>query len=170
MKKKSLCDMDRDTLSKLLHLCVPAEGGETVSDPDRQRSEGLEDLLAESLPKVGSTESVLSGHLDSICELSGLDQSVCLREYLLQSTTDLNILKRIQQRGKAILRRNESPLDQELGGALYYAAIASARVFHHETISNLPFIQMHEAFTALIACTWIPTDLKNLFEQAIKPI
>ncbi|MFC1766594.1 hypothetical protein ACFL6U_31515 [Planctomycetota bacterium] len=168
MKKLSLSNQNRDTLSQILHLCAPSDNAEMALDPDRQRSECLEDLLAEPLREIGPTHPALSEHLDSICELSGLDKTTTLREYLLQPTTDITILQQIRKRGKAKIRTSESPIDQELGGVLYYAAIASARVFHNEMISNLTPSELQAAFQALIDTPWMPTDLTNLFEKAIE--
>jgi hypothetical protein len=168
MKKLSLSDRNKDTLSQLLRLCAPVEDAEMESNPDRQRSERLEDLLAESISSLGPTPPSLSEHMDSICELSGLDKTVSLREFLLQSATDITILQQIRKRGKAMIRNSESSIDRELGGALYYAAIASARVFYDETISNLTTDELQAAFQALIDAPWMPMDLANLFEKAIE--
>ena len=170
MKKKSFLDLHKDTLYDLLKLCAEAEACDKQVDPDRLRCEQLEDLLSGPLPETQSMRTSHSDHLGSVCDLSGLSASVSLRDLILDPDTDLQILQRIRKHGKTVIRQAETALDRETGGILYHAAIASALVLHNQRISKLAHDDMITAFTALAEASWLPTDMKRLFKQAVKAL
>jgi len=170
MKKKSFLDLHKDTLYDLLKLCAETEATDTEIDPDRQRCERLEDLLAGPLPEISAGKTALSEHLDSICDLSGLSVCVSLRELLLAPKTDVQILQRIRKHGKTLIRQGKTPLKQETAGIIYHTAIASALVFHKQRISKLPQQDMHKTFTALAKQSWLPTDIRKLFKKACQSL
>jgi hypothetical protein len=170
MKKKSFLDLHKDTLYELLKLCAETEVPDAEIHPDRQRCECLEDLLADPLPQATADKTAASAHLDSICDLSGMSVSICLRELLLNPETNIQILQRIRKHGKSFIRQGKTPLEQETGGIIYHAAIASALVFHDQGISKLSQQDMHKTFVALSKESWLPADIRKLFKGASKSL
>ncbi|NQT83630.1 hypothetical protein HQ563_11435 [bacterium] len=86
---------------------------------------------------------------------------------LLTSETDLAVIKTIKDYGKELAQRRDTDSEQIAGTAIYYAAIASALVFHQHRITQYPPEKLHEAFSKLQQKPWIPSELMGLFEKAI---
>lgn len=168
MGRKTFSNLKKDKLHELLKLCTESGPVGTKGDPDQIRSELLEDLLARPLPDESLSSSALSEHLDSICEISGLKASVGVRELLFQPETDIATLHRIRKEGKALLRQAASPEQKDVGTALYYAAIASALVFHQERISKLSEKDIAQVLSDLSRAIWLPSDLARLLAKARK--
>ena len=168
MKKKSFSDLDKDILHNILKLCVENGSSEPEAEPDLRRSEMLEDLLAESLSNISHNQSLISKHLDSFCDISGLTESVSLRALLFCSDTDISILQKIRKQGKTLLHQAKTPEMQDVATTLYYAAIASALVFHNEKISKLSKDKIWQTLSILSEATWQPSDLVKLFKRAQK--
>jgi len=166
MKKKSFSDLDKEILHNILKVCVEEGDSGPEAGPDLRRSELLEDLLAESLPNSSQDKPLISKHLDSICDISGLTEGVSLRALLLHPETDISILHKIRKQGKILLRRAKSPEMRDVATTLYYAAIASALVFHNEKISKLSKDKLRQTLSALSQATWQPSDLAKLLKKA----
>ena len=167
MKRKSFSDLEKDILDNILKVCAEESSSEPEAGSDLQRSELLEDLLEEPLPGGRIDQSSISKHLDSVCDISGLTDSVSLRELLFHPDTAISALHRTRKHGKILLRQARSPIQQDVATTLYYAAIASALVFHNERISRLSKDKLRQTLSTLSQATWLPSDLATLLKKAL---
>jgi hypothetical protein len=83
-----------------------------------------------------------------------------LRDLLLDSKTDLAVIKTLKDYGKKLVRRGGPEAKQAAATVIYYAAIASALVFHAHKITQ------HSCQTLLEQKPWVPPELKDLFRRA----
>jgi hypothetical protein len=87
-------------------------------------------------------------------------------DLLLDSGTDLAVIKVLKDYGKELARQGGPKGKQAAATIVYYAAIASALVFHQQKITKHRLDRLHEAYTALAGKPWIPSELRNLFRKA----
>lgn len=166
MKKKSFSDLDKDKLHEILRLCTEKGYSEVMEESEQQRSELIEDKLSEPLSKNDLGKSLISKYLDSLCDISGLMESVSLRALLFNPDTNISILHKIRKQGKNLLRQSKSPVQKDVATVLYYAAIASALFFHNEKISKLSRDKLIHTLSVLSQANWLPSDLSILFQNA----
>ena len=103
MKKKSFSDLDKYILHNILKLFAEEGNSGPEIGSDLQHSEVLEDLLIEPLPRSSIDHSWISKHLDSICDISGLAESVSLRALLFHPETNIDLLHKIRKHGKTLM-------------------------------------------------------------------
>jgi len=86
-----------------------------------------------------------------------------LRKVLLDEETDLRIIEKIKEYGKKLAVREEP--ERSAGIAVYYAAIASALVFHEKKITRHSYRYLRDSFEVLDK-NWMPGDLARHITKA----
>lgn len=166
MKKETTYGASSEGLSRLLPIGVekPHAGENPGSDPTP--AELLQKILTDKLPLdpavPHSLPAVLKWPGHELLAASGHTMA----HLLLSSETDLAVIKTIKDYGKELVRRGASDCERAAGTAIYFAAIASALVFHQERITQHSNEKLHEAFSKLQQKPWIPSELGNLFQWA----
>jgi hypothetical protein len=89
-----------------------------------------------------------------------------IEEILLDSKTDLAVIKALKDYYKKLVHGADSEQKQMAATVIYYAAIASALVFHRQKITNLSYHKLEKAYTDLEKEPWAPSELKDLFSRA----
>lgn len=167
MKERTKYEPSPEKMARLpsAHARGSSAGGNLCSDqpPD----EFLHDILANKLvldPAVPhSLPSLLNWSFGEVLAAAGQTMA----HLLLNPKTDLAVIRTIKDYGKELARRGDTDGEQVAGTAVYYAAIASALVFHRHRITQYPLEKLHEAFSRLRQKPSIPSELKRLFEKAI---
>jgi len=168
--KTKISSLSARALGNLLGLCTEYECNVISIDQNQQRSEALEDLLSSTLPAVEYDRKNIEDNASRICDISGLSHGDSIRQLLLGQKTDLPLLNKIKKYAKNLTKNAESDIKSDITGAVYYAAIASALVYHNQKISRLSDDQMRHALSELSATLWIPSDLAELFVKACKQL
>jgi hypothetical protein len=87
--------------------------------------------------------------------------------HLLQSAhPDVEQLRHVKDFAKSCRTNPQGELPDEVATALYYAAIAAARLSGHR-ITQLSHAEVHDGITWALSRTWLPEILKHLFQTAI---
>ena len=89
-----------------------------------------------------------------------------MEERLLDPGTPVTALRTLKDDSKAMARRDASQADRAAATTVYYAAIASALVFHDHKITGQAYGQLHEGLSTLGAKPWVPAGIKSLFAKA----
>jgi hypothetical protein len=84
-----------------------------------------------------------------------------LGEVLLDSATDLATIQKIKDYGKGLAACDDSEADHTVGVTIYYAAIASALVFHGNKITRHSYRRLADAFDTLQKKPWVPSELSE---------
>lgn len=133
---------------------------ETTAELLRQRLGGalpLEHIIVDSLLDV------LHGYQRDLLPLSGRP----LSELILSPITELAVLQTIKDHGKQLARRPGcSDSERDCGLSLYFAAIASALVFHGQKITTHSWESLQRSFAALIEKPWMTQELRALLARA----
>lgn len=140
--------------------------GKSKADTAQVTGELLRARLAGTLPLdsvvIEALPAILGQLREELVPLSGRP----LGEVLLDSSTDSQSIMKIKEHGKKLASRKESDADHAVGLVIYYAAIASALLYHNTRISQHSFRTLADAFDLLRSKTWMPVELIRHFGKA----
>ncbi|MDP2895877.1 MAG: hypothetical protein Q8Q12_04870 [bacterium] len=149
-------------------LAIGLKGGHSEGNPGEGQTpaEVLENILGTQLPLdptlPNSLPTILSWTSEEVLSAAGKT----IRDLLLNSETHLMVIKTLKDYGKGLVRRAGFGAKETAATVIYYAAIASALVFHGRKITRHSYGTLYEAYTELGRKSWIPCELKDLFGKA----
>jgi len=162
----SASGLSPDKLAQLWNIGSETDRAEPGVDQDSRKTELLRDLLAAALPArpdKGKSRSIEKTHLQSVVS-SITDKPI---ERLIQNLgTDVALLREVKDHGKRLSDRAESKAEYHVANTVYYAAIASALVFHDKRITKFSYKDLEKYFRRLDKEKWIPQALRSLFSRA----
>lgn len=166
MKKESTYGLSPERLARLLAMGMQGGGAPHGSGHRLNLAGLLEDVLCRELPRDPTSPNSLPALLNwsRQNELSGAGPTI--GELLFDSKTDLAVLRALKDCGKGLVRCDGPKGHEEIGDAVFYAAIASALIFHDHKITKLSYAKLHEAYTKLEQRPWILRELKEIFRRA----
>jgi len=167
MKEETTYGMSPERIARLLAIGLERTDREDDLLATGTPAEALEDMMVGALPLDPAMPDSLPGVLKQPCEemLAVADRT--MGDLLLDSKTDLAVIKVLKDYGKELVRCLPEA-KQAAATAIYYAAIASALVFNEQKITQHPYDKLHRAFADLEEKPWIPSELKDLFRKARK--
>jgi hypothetical protein len=155
-----------DKLAQLWNIGSETDQAESDVDRDSKKTELLRDLLAGALPArspKGESQSIEKTHLQSVVS-SIADKPI---EKLIQNSgTDVALIRKVKDHGKKLSDRAKSKAEYHVANTVYYAAIASALVFHDKKITKYSYRDLDKYFRRLDKEKWIPEALRSLFSRA----
>ncbi len=166
MKEETTYGLSPKRLARLLAIGLEKDDGENNPADTRTPAEELRHILGAKVTldpaKSDSIPAILKRPCDEM--LSACGQTI---GYLLLSPeTDLNVIRTLKDYFKELVSRRPPNAKQAASIVLYYAAIASALVFHRHKISHHSYEKLNEAFAQLNEKPWIATELKALLKRA----
>jgi len=164
MEKKSTYGLRLDQLAGLFAL-----GAETPLDrPDGEQR--MAELLRQHLTSALPTGVLVLDALVMMLGRLGYERRALggktLSEVLLDPRTDMGLLRAIKECCKRLSGSLDSKAEAAIATTLYYAAMASALVYHSHKITKHSVDRLDEAFALLIAKPWMDRELAALFAQA----
>jgi len=129
-------------------LVIGVEGMQDQNNPGSSRppEEILQDMLSGKLPVdpavPDSLPEVLNWPSDQVLAAA----SHTMSDLLLNSTTDLTVFKTLKDYAKELARRGGPETKRAAATVIYYAAIASALVFHNERITQHSYGKLYESY------------------------
>ena len=163
-KKSKTYGLPPETVADLLNIGMTLE--KTEVDPDQQRAELLQFRLAEVLPFEAENLDASSAILVHLCREAYRALGKTIGKLLHDPHTPLTDILRIKQFYKNSAKSGKSDAEYDTRTAVYYAAIASALVFHNQKICKFSYKSLHDYFSLLSQENWIPPDLVQLFAKA----
>lgn len=164
-KHSSTFGLKVDKLTELLRIGADEEQSSPAIDCNSCRTNQLRDALAKSIPLEcpESVHPLLQQLCRELLPLSGQSQG----EFLTNPKTELVTLEKIKSYHKFIAASSKNDIEKEISGVIYYAAIASALIYHNAKISQHSFEQLSNSFATLLEKEWIDPDICELFDRAI---
>ncbi len=89
-----------------------------------------------------------------------------LADVLLSDKTNIDLLQVIKKCAKTLSTTLDSQVETALATTFYFAALASALVFHDSRITQNSYEKLDESFGMLIEKQWMADELVTLFSQA----
>lgn len=164
MEKRSTYGLRLDQLAGLFALGIegPLEGRE-----GRQR---MAAMLREHLTSVLPSGPLLLDALVMMVGRLGYETrslgGKTLVGVLLNAGTDIGLLRAIKECCKRLSSGLGPGAETAVATTVYYAALASALVYHDKRITQHSYETLDEAYKMLMAKPWMDPDLAGLFSHA----
>jgi len=159
-------DLTRDQKSRLLRLGSSSRPQEWSPEGEQQKVDMLYDVISNSLPidpsLVNSLPIVIRGLSSRLHSLAGQP----IGDLLQDPTTNITTIERIKQYTKESGTSADSEDKREIFLTIYYAAIASALLFHNEKITQHSYEDLEQFFSSLSKKDWILNELVSLYTRA----
>jgi len=166
VKEETTYGLSPKQLAKLLAIGLQDGDGKSNSGMSRGPGEMLQEILAAEPPLDPSAPDSFPAILNRPCDELLPTVGRTTSDLLLDSKTDLSVMKTLKDYYKALARPGGPEAKQAAVTVIYYAAIASALVFHAHKITKHPYQTLREAYAELEQKPWVPPELKDLFRRA----
>jgi len=165
-KKPKTYGLVSGQLAKILKVCANTDQADGEISTTQQKAELMQDMLSETLISGTLKGSPLREELTHLCHISGLLASEPIRNLLCNSQTDIELIEKTKEHGKKLSKGTPSTTEHDTANAIYYAAIASALVFHDTKITKYSYKDLESAFAAFVKFDWVSPDILELFKKA----
>lgn len=138
----------------------------SAKDENQYRVELLHDRLAAKMPLEQAVAQALPQVFAQLCREVKPFTADSLRALIVNSDTDVSVLKKIKNYNKKLSDRLQSEAEHDVIAVLYYATIASALVYHDQRITSFSYDHLATQYAELKTKSWLTSDLRSLLEQA----
>lgn len=160
--------LDSDQRTRLLKIGLSSSEDYDV-EPDERRTDCLYHILTSPLPLaqdiITSLPDLITGQVQDLVSISGKPMG----ELIQCPQTDLITLRKIKEYSKLGGTNSGSKEAQDAYMAVYFAASASALVFHGTKISHHTMEDLHRFFDSFSKKTWVIKELRTLFGKVYHP-
>lgn len=167
-KKTTTFGLSPEKMAKLLSIGSEIGKSEKEADQDQLKAELLQDRLGETLPLDKSMLKSLPVVLVSLCEKLGVLAGEPIGNLVQNPKTKISVIKKLKDYSKKLSECAKSEAENDTSIAIYYAAIASALVFHDLRITKFSFEGLNKAFCSLIDKPWMSGELITLFRKGLE--
>ena len=91
-----------------------------------------------------------------------------LGDAILEEETDLQTVKMIKDYGKKLAGRKHSGIEHDIAVTIYFAAIASALLFHSKRITSYAYKDLARDFEMLMNKPWMAPEIATHLSRAKK--
>ena len=165
VEEETTYGLNPEQLAHLLAMGLHQKDKRGSGEVSRTNSDMLEDMLKSELPLDPAVPESLPAVLNRPCEELSDVAGQTLSQLLLSPQTDLAVIRTLKDYAKALSRRGAHEPEHAAAIVIYYAAIASALVFHGQKITRHSYETLREAFSQLVEKNWLPTEAKELFRK-----
>jgi hypothetical protein len=166
VKDETTYGLSPERLARLLAIGMKGSDEQKKTRDGRTPGEVLQNILVSTLPFDAAMPDSLPAVLNRLCDEAPIVVGRSLTDLLLNSRTDLAVIKALKEYSKELVRRGGRESEGAAATAIYYAAIASALVLHQKKVTHLSYEELQEACRDLQQKEWIPSELKGLFRKA----
>lgn len=166
MKDDTTYGLSPEQLARLMALGLEGADAQKRLAASRKSAQAFQEMLTTRLPLDPANPDSLPAVLNRSCDefLSAADRT--MGDLLLNPETDLAIIRSLKDYEKELVRRGGREAKQAVATTVYYAAIASALVFHQNKITQHSYQKLHEAYVELGRKPWVSSRLRELFRRA----
>jgi hypothetical protein len=90
-----------------------------------------------------------------------------IHEYLICSSTGLEILVKIRDWAKELSRKSDNLMEHDAANTIYFLAIAYGIVFHKNKATKYSQDELNQAFNRIAKEKWIPDSYQQLLLRAV---
>ena len=164
-QRPRLSGLGPEALGRLLRFGLGKGRQEPAEEAGDERAAVMQGFLEETVTgysaAMGMVPVIARHFYQEVLKLS--ERSV--GELVTSATTNVDVLRAIKQQSKDAASTSNIPAERDVHTVLYYAAIASALVFHNTIITELGFAELKKAMDQLNQKDWVPLSLKELFHD-----
>ena len=167
-KKSSAHELNAAKLARLWNVGTDTSENDNKADSIQRRSELLRDWLESTLPHDPDLEKLLPVVLMRLFRELKPFTGETFGSLLKDPETDISTIKKIKDFSRKMVESAKSEAEHDAAAVIYYAAIASALVFHDQRITSFSHTKLRDSFAEMIQNTWLTSDLVKLFVEAQK--
>jgi hypothetical protein len=167
-KKSTAHGLSTDKLARLWNVGADTSEKDSKADPIQRRSELLRDWLESTLPRDPELDKLLPVVLMRLFRELKPFTGETFGSLLKDPETDISTIKKIKDFSRKMVESAKSESEHDAAAVIYYAAIASALVFHDQRITSFSHTKLKDSFAEMIKNTWLTSDLVKLFVDAQK--
>jgi hypothetical protein len=162
-KKSSTFGLSLDKIGELLGI-----GSDSGGKPgaDESKTDLLLDRLAQPLLPDTAMSRFVPDMPEYLVSVISSNESIHVSDLLFNKEVNIALLRRLKNDNGRMSQQADTRVRKDVAVALYYAAIASALVFHHLKISDFRLEDLDKAFQKLQKKEWISQDLRDLYGKA----
>lgn len=169
MKKESTTfGLEPEQVQRLFNIGRDAKSPGRRMSRNERKAEMLRSRLSQTLPLDKPQIDLLPEALGHLCQTIGFLAGETIISLLKNPSAGMSLIERIKRYGRELSARAESEVEHEVATTIYYAAIASALVFHDMRITRFSYEKLEASFSRLAEEKWISQDLSVLFKIARK--
>lgn len=166
MKNTSTYGLKLTQMAELFAL--GREDPDPLHEGDRYRD--VADLLREQLTCSLPKGTIFCDVLVMTMKQQGCDttrlEGQSLGDVLLNNRADIDTLRALKEGAKILAANLDSQVETALATCLYFAALASALIFHDRKLTRHSDTKLQESFSMMIEKHWMTPELVPLFSQA----
>jgi hypothetical protein len=167
-KESTTFRLSSKQLARLLSIGSYISEDKNQVDREQKRAELLRDWLAAKLPAEEAMAESLPTIIRRVCQELQPLASEPFGNLLQDPETSITTIRRIKDYSKKLTTAAEYEIEHDAAGAIYYAAIAGALVFHNKKITKFSYEKLSDSFSVLMKNSWLTPDLVQLFRKAHK--
>lgn len=155
-----------EKLAQLWNIGSDTNQLEKAVDKDNRKAELLRDRLAETLtvnPSQAESRQKDRGDMRSVID-SLADEPI--DKLINNPNTGVALLRKVKDYGRKLSENAASEAEYQVANIIYYAAIASALVFHGRRITKFSYKNLEKYLRRFNKENWIPKVLLGLFKKA----
>jgi hypothetical protein len=165
-KRPTTFGLNPNKLAGLWNIGSDTDEAEKSDDTSNKKTELLRDLLSGPLPThspKAASRVKKQMHPKSIIHFL---TDAPIEKLLYNPETDIILLRKVKDYGKKLSGNAKSQVEYQVANTVYFAAIASALVFHDRRITKFSYKNLEGYFRRLDRENWIPESLRRLFTKA----
>jgi hypothetical protein len=166
-KDSSTFGLKPDKLAQLWNMGNKMDQDKSEEIDDQTKADLLCDRLAQKIPFDHVVAHLLPKALAQVCKdiqpFTGNSYGILINDPL----TDVTVLKKIKDNNKKLSHHISSDAEYDVIMVIYYAAIASALVYHDQLITSFSYGHLNGKFNSLLENTWLTSDIRDLFQKAL---
>jgi len=159
-------DLTESQKSRLFGLGLESSPCDGSTDTNDQKRDLLYDILSSRLPVEPSVVDSLPRVVKDLCPSLNSVAGDTIGDLLGNPQTEISTIKRIKWYAKESGTSTESETQTDVYLVVYYAAIASALLFHGKKITQHPYEDLQEFFLSFSQEAWVLEEIKDLFRKA----
>jgi hypothetical protein len=165
MDRDSTLGLNPERLARLLGITLDSESDEERENPIHSTSELIRAHLAGRLPFDTTVIDDLPAIIGRLHKDLAPHAGRTLGDVLTDPKSDLDTIRKVRRYGKRMASRKSSEAKHAMAIAIYFAAIASALIFHDVKITTYSYRSLKASFGNLADKPWMPTVLIGLFTK-----
>ena len=165
-KEPSGFDLSPEKLAQLWGVGSDIDQDDGTIGHEQRKAELLRDWLATTLPLDQTTVKSRPGIGSHMCEHLMQFSGDSFDSLLRDPQTSVLALKKIKGSNKKIVEAAKSEVEHDVAAVIYYAAIASALVFHGRRITAFSYEDLANSFSTLLEDNWLTPNLVRLLKNA----
>jgi len=165
-KRPTTFGLSPNKLAGLWNIGSDVGEAEKATDLNNKKTELLRDLLAGTLPTQSPKAKSRPKGLKHQKSVVSFLTNVPIEKLLMSPETDIALIRKIKNYCKKLSSNAKSKVEYQVANTVYYAAIASALIFHDRRITKFSYKNLEGYFQRLGRENWIPETLVRLFTKA----